>query len=413
MRIAFIVDSFPNVSETFVLRQMQGLVREGHEILIFTGSAADPSGTALFKGDKALLAQVRVYNRKPANRWLRALCAIGLAPLFLLRSPSALFNSLNVSVHGAEAWSLNYYFQAFAFAQVKVDAVIAHFGPNGLVGARMKKMKILPERLICFFHAYDLSSYVARMGREVYAPLFEQCTRAAAISERGAARLRELGCPPEKVHLMRMGVDVDQYLYDVRRSDPSRPLRIVTVARLVEKKGISVGIEMIRLLNERGIRSEYVVVGDGPLRGALEAQAARAGLESKVFFPGALGQDEVRGQMYKAGILLLPSITAGSGDEEGVPVVLMEAMACGLPVIASDSGAVREIVIDGETGTLVPPGEPRLMVDAVLRLLAGRGRTEAMAEAGRRLVEEKYNSSVLIKELGDMLLPGDRLMKGE
>ena len=233
MKIAFIVDSFPNASETFIVRQMHGLMKAGHQIYIFAGSAADKSVLDVLNVDNKLLVRVRIFNQKPSNPFVRIILALLLAPLFLLRAPLAMLNSLNIFKYGAEAGSLNYYFQAFAFSSVRVNAVIAHFGPNGLVGARMKEIGALPRKLICFFHAYDLTSYVARMGEKVYLPLFRQCSFAVAISNRGRENLIGLGCPLAKVTLMHIGVDVNEYDAVFRTIDPLKPLRILSVARLV------------------------------------------------------------------------------------------------------------------------------------------------------------------------------------
>ena len=403
MKIVFIVDSFPNVSETFIMRQMLGLIKAGHQVFIFAGSAADKSTLTLLKDHKTLLSKVRIFNKKPLNPLPRIIQALWMAPVFLLRAPRALFNSLNVFKYGAEAWSLNYYFQAFAFTEVRGDVTIAHFGPNGLVGARMKELGALPERLVCFFHAYDLTSYVARKGRDVYFALFCQCTNAVAISSRGREQLLELGCPPVKIARIHMGVDTAEYESALRNIDPLKPLRILSVARLVEKKGISFGIEAVHLLNSKGINAEYVVVGDGVLRAELEGLASRLKMQDRVIFHGARGTDFVEQEMEAADIFLLPSITAATGDEEGIPVVLMEALLNGIPVVACDSGAVKEIIIDGKTGILVSPKDPVAICAGLERLLQNPKATRAMACAGCQLVQEQFNSRTLNKELEHLI----------
>ena len=117
MRVVFIVDSFPNASETFIVRQMQGLLKCGHDIYIFAGSPVDRSVGTLLGVDKALLSRVRLFNAKPVNRLVRFIQALILSPVFILRAPLVFLNSLNVFRYGAEAWSLNYYFQALRSRQ--------------------------------------------------------------------------------------------------------------------------------------------------------------------------------------------------------------------------------------------------------------------------------------------------------
>ena len=399
MKIAFIVDSFPVVSETFIFRQITSLVAAGHKIMIFAGSAADKAALDFQPVDQELLNSVRVYNRKPGNPLARIVQAVLLAPILFFRSPSALIHSLNVFRYGREALSLNYFFQAFAFSEaVGADVVVAHFGPNGLVGARMKEWGALRGRLICFFHAYDLTSYVAFAGETVYRPLFRYCTKALAISERGRRQLAALGCPSEKLGLLRMGLDPKEYSFFPRILDPEKPLRIVSVARLVEKKGIAFGIEAVGRLAELGLMVQYLVIGDGPLRAELEALSLRRGMKERVVFAGSRDAGFVRREMASADIFLLPSVTAGSKDEEGIPVVLMEALASGLSVVACASGAVDEIIMDGKTGVLVPPGDPESLKNGVLRLLNDPFRAREMAQAGHLLVEREYNIQELVKE---------------
>ena len=399
MRVVFIVDSFPNASETFIVRQMQGLLKCGHDIYIFAGSPVDRSVGTLLGVDKALLSRVRLFNAKPVNRLVRFIQALILSPVFILRAPLVFLNSLNVFRYGAEAWSLNYYFQAFAFTAVRADVTIAHFGPNGLVGARMKELGALPRRLHCFFHAYDLTSYVLRKGSDVYECLFRQCTSAIAISQKGRDRLLELGCPLAKIVLMHMGVDVGEYDLAVRNLDPAKPLRILSVARLVEKKGIAFGIRAVELLNRQGVNAEYVIIGSGPLAEELKSLAVSLELSSRIIFLGARSADVVEKEMQVADIFLLPSMVASSGDEEGIPVVLMEALVNWIPVVACDSGAVREIIIDGNTGYLVPSGDPKAICEGLAKMLKNPQAAREMSRAGRKLVEAEFNNAALIQEL--------------
>lgn len=399
MKVAFIVDSFPSVSETFILRQVEAFLNAGHELLIFAGTAS-----AVPCADPRLRPLVRLHHAKPENPLLRVLLALWRLPGFLFRAPKVFCRSLNVFRYRHEAWSLNYYFQANCFCEAgDADVIIAHFGPNGIVGARMKEMGALSGRLYCFFHAYDLTSYVARSGKAVYVNLFKTCEALFAISRRGERQLALLGCPSEKIKLCHMGLAPEEYFFREDRFNGHGTLRILSVARLVEKKGISFALEAVKLLIEAGIKVRYAVIGDGPLRRALEANAALLGIAAHVSFEGSLDNEAVKQAMAAADVLIQPSITASSSDEEGIPVVLMEALASGLPVVAADSGAVREIIIDGETGVLVLPKDAPGIKEGVMRLLRDPSSRQSMSRAGRKLVEGEFNIRILFNELESFL----------
>ncbi len=400
MRIAYIVDSFPVVSETFILRQIQGLRREGHEVLIFAGASSHRIPQEHSGIDPLLLARVRLYNVKPQQSWRRVLKAMAIFPYFIVRAPQSWFRSLDIFKYGAEASSLNFYFQAFTFSEAAgYDAVVAHFGPNGIVGARMKALKVFRGRLFCFFHAYDLTSYVRRMGGNVYEELFRYAEKVFAVSERGRRMLIALSCPTEKLAVFHMGVDPEAMVFRPRDIDPGKRVKLVSVARLVEKKGIVFGLEAVKTLIERGYDIQYEVIGDGPLRTELELRAERLGLKARVNFTGMKDPNFVRHALNVSDIFLLPSVTADTGDEEGIPVVLMEALAEGIAVVACNSGAVGEIVIDGETGVLISSADAGLIADGVCRILKDPSAVKIMSRAGRRLVERQYNTHVLDQAL--------------
>jgi glycosyltransferase involved in cell wall biosynthesis len=161
------------------------------------------------------------------------------------------------------------------------------------------------------------------------------------------------------------------------------------VGRLVERKGVTHLIEAVRQLSS-DVRPYLTVIGDGPERAALDAQIARDGLRDRVTIRGRVSEAELRGAYAVADVLVLPSILDARGDTEGLGVVLLEAMSYGVPVIGSNLGGITDIVRDGETGLLVPPGDP-VQLAATLRRLAGDRRLAArLGDAGRQHVATAF-----------------------
>jgi colanic acid/amylovoran biosynthesis glycosyltransferase len=232
----------------------------------------------------------------------------------------------------------------------------------------------------------------ARLAAKVSDAAFVAC-----VSDHLRSQLMMFSEPREwpKLQLVRTGVDPSQF---APNGDPAGPGRILTVARLVRGKGLDVLLDSLALLVGRGVVAETVVVGDGPDRERLVARASDLGLAGQVHFAGAVGQDRIRDHYARASMFCLPSFS------EGVPVVLMEAMATGLPVVASRITGVPELVDDGRSGLLVPPGRADALADALEHLLrATPAEREALGSAGRERVASQFNAQRGAERLLELL----------
>ncbi|MCG8694760.1 MAG: glycosyltransferase, partial [Minwuiales bacterium] len=178
-----------------------------------------------------------------------------------------------------------------------------------------------------------------------------------------------------------------------------RPGRIVSVGRFIEKKGFPVLVEACRLLRDRKQSFECLILGDGPMRVELEAQIARSGLGAVVRLGGSLPQERLIAEMQTGAVVALPCIVSESGDRDGLPTVLLEAMALGLPVVTTTVSGGPEIVVDGETGSLCPPGDPAALAAALENLLANPDRAAAMGVAGRIRAERLFDLEKNVAQL--------------
>jgi glycosyltransferase involved in cell wall biosynthesis len=175
---------------------------------------------------------------------------------------------------------------------------------------------------------------------------------------------------------------------------PSRDpalIRLVTVASLQPQKGHRVLVEACRLLRARGRTVHATFVGEGEERADLEARIAAAGLDGAVELVGAQPSDRVAAIVAAADIAVQPSVVLASGKTEGIPVALMEAMAAERPVVASRVSGIPELVVDGETGLLVEPGQADQLADAIERLIDDPALARRLAEAGRRRVLAEFD----------------------
>ena len=198
----------------------------------------------------------------------------------------------------------------------------------------------------------------------------------------------------------RMGIDCRRFAFAARTPAPDGVTRMVSVARLVEKKGLAYALQAMARLVRQHPAFAYTIVGDGPLRPELEALAADLGLSRRVRFAGWRGPEEVRRILAAGQIFIAPSVTADNGDAEGVPVAMMEAMAVGLPVLGTVHSGIPELVADGVSGYLVPERDADALAAQLERLLSSPASWPVMGRAGRTRVEREFN----IERLNDRLV---------
>lgn len=405
MRIGFFLSAFPTVSETFVLAQIAGLVRRGHDVHIF---ARGPERNPLpwVHGDVAELQLLRrtYYPEPPApdSYLLRAAGGAARATRWIGRAPAAVWDAFNPLRHGWEALSLHRAYKRLPRWGVPCDfdVIHCHFGPNGLRAVRRRAVGTLRGPIVTSFHGYDANQLPRQHGLQMYEELF----RSGELLTVGSAFMRErllsLGAPAERIEYLPMGVDLTRFRFEVRRPSADGTLRILTIARLVEVKGLEYALHAIALVKEQIPGVRYRIVGDGPLRAALEARAAELGLSGIVEFRGAVPHEEAARLYQEAQLFLLPSIVTASGEEENQPVVLAEAQACGLPVIATGIGGIPESIRDGVSGILVQPRDPEGLAAAIRWLAAQPEAWSTMGRAGREHVEQGYD----LNRLNDRLV---------
>jgi colanic acid/amylovoran biosynthesis glycosyltransferase len=397
MRIAVLASEFPVLSETPFLNQITGLARRGHEVTIL---AERPQAGVQFHPD---IERLRLSARYPValpnrGRWRAA------AKLLLSRSARdrrVLLRTLDPFRFWRRAWTLQEFRGAAGvLPSVRYDVCYAAFGQDGLRALRLGRSGALAGPLAVAFRGADITKFVAIRGGRVYNHLFRRAALLLPVCDAFARRLQVLGAPAGRVVVHRTGIDLTRWRWRDRGGDPDGPLRLVSVGRLVEKKGIGYVLEAVRRLRDEGVAAEYEIVGDGPLRTELEAGARRLAIDDRVRFLGWQSQDQVAQALERAQVLVAASVTAGNADEEGIPNVLKEAMAVGLPVVSTGNGGIPELVEDEATGLLVAERDAEALAARLEGLAKHPERRAALARAGRTRVERDYD----IERLNDRLV---------
>jgi glycosyltransferase involved in cell wall biosynthesis len=229
-------------------------------------------------------------------------------------------------------------------------------------------------------HAADLFR-----NRQALATKIARAEFIVCISEFHRAFYLENGARPEQLFVAYCGIDTGHFTPRRRPRDRSRPYHILSSGRLVEKKGFADLIRACAILRDRGLDFRCTIAGSGPDEAALRAQIDAAGLGNVVTLTGeALKQEDIPDFMAGGDVYALPCIWASDNDVDGLPQMLMEAMACGLPAVSTRLVGIPDLIRDGETGLLVEPNDPEALADALMRLEAEAGLADRLSEAGHR-----------------------------
>jgi colanic acid/amylovoran/stewartan biosynthesis glycosyltransferase WcaL/AmsK/CpsK len=380
MRVGFVVDKFPSLSETFILDQVNGFLERGFEVgVICNENALKQDGTRNWQA----------LSDNTVCWWG------GLAPLrrSLRRLPAIVWDKISTAFDILFSQKLQNF-----------DVIIAHFGNNGLRVARVLKRKKLAAPLVTIFHGRDVGRPVRDNSLWQYNVLFDQGTLQLTVNDYFRNALLGAGAAPESVAVHHMGVRTSEVEYSWRSWDQGT-LNFISVCRLTEKKGIEFALRALGELSNSNPRLDwaYTVIGGGELLADLKQLAKSLDIADRVIFLGARPHSEVKQRLREAHVFLLPSVTAHDGDVEGIPVSLMEAMAAGLTVVSTYHSGIPELIEDQKTGFLVPERDVEALARKLLWIAENPTECEHIALAARRKIEADFNADVLNDEFAHII----------
>jgi colanic acid/amylovoran biosynthesis glycosyltransferase len=286
-----------------------------------------------------------------------------------------------------------------------------------LEGAQAKLLHIyfghIAVHLLPLIRAWDKPTVVSFHGADVMVDLEKPAYRAATKQMLEAVRLVlvrseslgraliEIGCLPDKIRIQRTGIPVDEIPFQARAWPADGAWRFVQACRLIEKKGLKTSLLAFAGFVERYPKSTFTIAGEGPLRSELEARARELGIGDKVFLPGFVSQAQLRELFHRSHIFLHPSERGSDGNQEGVPNSMLEAMASGLPVFATEHGGIPEAITHGQSGILVKEGDHEALAGALLEAVAQPDRLTAIARSGADSVRQKFEQTAQTRALED------------
>ncbi len=390
MKLAFFCSEYPAISHTFVLREIESLRRAGLEIDTFSIRTTPPE-KLLSERDRRAAASTFSILPPRADRVLGAHLRLALS------SPRAYARTLRHSLRLAPPGLRGSLWQVFYFAEAvvllrqlerrgihHVHVHLANAAADVAMLAAHLGTELSPDRPLTWSFTMHGPTEFADLRHYRLAAKLASARFVVCISDFARSQLMAIS-PPEtwdRLRVVHVGIPVDSFT----RSGPppaAGSTRILYIGRLVPEKGQGVLLEAAAALIRSGRDIQVTLAGEGDLRPGLESLAAHLGIADRVEFLGAVGQDELRDLYEAAGIFCLPSFG------EGVPVVLMEAMAMEVPTISTRIAGIPELIEDGVSGILTPPGRADRLAEAIAgvvddpevgRRLGAAGRAKVLAE---------------------------------
>lgn len=403
-KVAYMMSRFPKLTETFVLYEIVAVQAQGVQVEVYP---LQRERTSVMHPEAVPLVEAAHFLPLLAFRFL------GAHWYYLRRKPRQYFRALWDSLRAT--WgSARYFFGILAFfpkivqfarmmERDEIAHIHAHFASHPAAAAFIiHRLTGIPYSFVA--HGSDLHRDQHMLCEKVAESAF-----TVTISHYNARVIASV-CGEEaleQVAILRYGVDTEVFTPRPRyntNGGHDKPLVILNIGTMHEVKGQTYLIEACRLLKERGVRFTLEFIGDGPDQPALEAQVAAAGLAASTVFHGRLQRQAIVERLQQVDILVTPSVPSSDNRREGIPLVLVEAMASGVAVIASDLSGIPELVLHEQTGLLTPPRDSAAIADALERLARDPALRQQLADGGRAKVLREFdlatNAAALIERFG-------------
>lgn len=392
MRVAFVVSGFPVLSQTFVTLQLAGLVRREIDVKVINlGRQGDSSIACDFGVQAVPVFQAFTVSGKQLKK--KKLLVLGKIFYFLMKKPAFLFSAIKSS-NGYKPFA-ELLTQAFCFRESEnVDVIHCQFSTLAEVGVRLRKLGFFKSSPIvcCSVRGFDVSS--KKYSDQVnWLELFNEVDVFLPVSESLKGQLCSRGYGGPAV-VIRSPINIDVAQEVERTAEDVRSdceLQIISVGRLVEKKGIDDALEALLAFKNAGYKFHYTIVGDGPLADAFKKTISKNGFEDCVTMTGALSQKDALTLMSKCDVFLAPCKTAKNGDMEGIPNVIKEAMYFGLQVLSTRHSGIPELVEHSKTGFLVDEGSPQQIFEMLEFISQNREAWPEAARAAKNAVIDTYS----------------------
>ena len=390
LRVGYVAKVFPRLSETFVINEVRELEAQGVDVVVF--ALQEPPAAVPHRLLETLSARVIQVETLP--RPARAACDAA-AVVLAGRFPDA-------ATLGDRLLPRNYVRLALQLADAARGASLSRFHAH--FASRAAHVTMLTSRLLGVpysFTAHAKDIYHRDVDVEVLRVKMREADLAVTVSDFNRATLLRIGhgIPDLGRQVRRLYNGVDLALFHPARPEEKRRRHITAVGRLVEKKGFSTLIQACRILRDRGVAFTAEIIGSGPEQERLQSLLQDLQLGGVVHLRGALPVEEVAATVRRASVVALPCIVGTDGNVDALPTALLEAMASAVPVISTRLSGIPEIIVDGQTGHLVPPGEVAALAAVLQDVLDDPDGAARLGAAGRERAERLFDLHANVAQL--------------
>jgi colanic acid/amylovoran biosynthesis glycosyltransferase len=397
MKIAYLAPEIPALSATFVYNEILGLEARGYEVLPI--SVHHPDAPALEPAVKGIRSRTIYLYQMPFWR-----VAASFFRMFAARPLSATRTGMMVLGDAGRMGLQSHVGRGLIYrslAGAQVARILLREGCGHLhthfahvpadIAMYASALSGIPFSFTA--HANDLFERGWLLKEKV-----RRASVAVTISEYNRRFFLEQGADPAKIRIVRCGVDTTLTQADPP-GEPNDPPVIGSLGRLVEKKGFDTLIEALSRRRRAGIRFRLEIAGDGPLMDSLRQMAESEGIAAEITFLGAMSHDRVFDWLKRLDLFVLACRKDRNGDQDGIPVVLMEAMTTGTPVVSTRISGIPELIIDGKTGMLADPGDPESLARAIRAVLDDPELTAKIVTGARQHVQKDFDTEVNLDRL--------------
>lgn len=382
--VGYVLKMYPRFSETFIVSEILAREAAGENIVIFS---LRPPVDPRFHPELARVKAPVIYIERPSSAtklWLS--WQSSTSDEHVLRGATSALAELLQATHDDATQSIAVAAKAREYG---VTHLHAHFASMATTVARLAS---LISGISYSFTAHAKDIFHENVNESDLAQKFNDAHHVVTISDHNLRDLnRRFPEQSERLHRIYNGLELNRFPYQPVRPKRSHP-RVLAVGRLVEKKGFDMLIEATRRLRLDGIEFDVDITGDGPLRAELERAINAGELSSCIRLIGPQTQHEVAEMLRSHDLFVAPFVVGADGNADGLPTVLLEAMASGIPCVAADVTGVGEVIRDGETGWLVPTGDLDALIDAMTEALNAATSTRSLIDKARSLVEDNFDS---------------------
>jgi glycosyltransferase involved in cell wall biosynthesis len=399
--IAYLLKRFPRLSETFILHEMLALERRGVDLQVY--SILDPEEELIHADVARLRTKIEYLPAGPGGAFRIA----GAHVRVLVRAPSRYLRALLRALTRGRRTALKHFVRAGWLADRLVRARVGHLHAHFAHGpASIAQFAAMMTGLPFSFTAHAKDIYTS--PPELLAAKVRAARFVVTCTDYNARHLSGLAeSEAHRIHRIYHGIDLRTFCPGgADEPAASAEATLLSVGRLIPKKGFEFLVEALRLLHAEGRRVKLRIVGSGPERAALERQIATAALTGAVELLGARPQEELPRLYREASACVLPCVITDDGDRDGIPNVLVEAMRMGVPVVSTAISGIPELVRDGETGILVPPRDAAALAEAIRRLLDDGDLCRQLVANAAARVKSEFDLDRNAERLRVLLLRG-------